>query len=40
MRTETALEGYYCDPRGQFDVCCDDCGAVFDIPTHASLVIS
>ncbi|WP_293397467.1 hypothetical protein [Nevskia sp.] len=34
---EAALEGFYCDPRGQMDVVCDDCGECFDIPLSAGL---
>lgn len=36
-RCEAALEGFCCDPRGQFDVVCDDCGECFDIPRNAEL---
>jgi len=39
-RCGVELEGYYSDPRGQTDVACEDCGAVFDIPSSASLVIT
>lgn len=39
-RCGVELEGYYCDPRGSRDVCCADCGAVFDIPSSASLIIT
>lgn len=39
-RCGVALEGYYCDPRGQQDVCCEDCGTEFDIPSNANLIIT
>ncbi len=39
-RCGVGLEGYYSDPRGQHDIACDDCGAIFDIPSSASLVIT
>jgi hypothetical protein len=37
---DTALEGFLTDPRAQRDVVCNDCGATFDIPARAELVIT
>lgn len=39
-RCDVPLEGWWCDPRGQCAITCDDCGALFDIPSNASLVIT
>ena len=39
-RCGVALEGYYSDPRGQQDVCCEECGSEFDIPSNAALIIT
>ena len=38
-RCQTALTGYYGDPRGQNDVECQACGEEFDIAAKANLVI-
>jgi hypothetical protein len=35
-----ALEGYLGDPRGVHDIDCENCGATFDIPARAALVIT
>ncbi|GAC1623281.1 MAG: hypothetical protein NVS9B10_08140 [Nevskia sp.] len=33
------LEGYLSDPRGKSEIVCEDCGAEFDIPAGAGIVI-
>lgn len=33
------LEGYYSDPRGTEEVCCEECGLDFDIPADAAVLI-
>lgn len=38
-RCGTALTGFYCDPRGQTDIVCQECGEEFDISAKANLVI-
>ncbi len=38
-RCETALTGFYSDPRGQTNIECQACGEEFDISAKANLVI-
>ena len=38
-RCDVALEGFDSDPRGQTGIVCDECGAEFDIPPGAAIVL-
>jgi Zn finger protein HypA/HybF involved in hydrogenase expression len=37
---QVPLEGFMSDPRGLWDISCDDCGGQFDISRQAHLVIT
>jgi transcription elongation factor Elf1 len=38
-RCQTALTGFFSDPRGQSNVVCQACGEEFDISAKANLII-
>ena len=38
-RCDTALSGFFSDPRGQNNIECQACGEEFDISARANLVI-